>query len=138
MRTALTCLNFLGVFVLAVLLCIQWRINSRLEADDLRLDQLRIEQSAKIADQDISLKQNAADLDDFRQRLSMSESSLKSAIIERDKLAELVDQLRKMLDQWKAAVAARDQAIQQLIAQRNDAITKFNALADKYNASVKQ
>jgi len=138
MRTALTCLNFLGVFVLAVLLCIQWRINSRLEADDLRLDQLRIEQSAKIADQDISLKQNAADLDDFRQRLSMSESSLKSAIIERDKLAELVDQLKKMLDQWKAAVAARDQAIQQLIAQRNDAITKFNALADKYNASVKQ
>jgi chromosome segregation ATPase len=138
MRTALTCLNFFGVLVLAVLLCVQWKTNSRLEAEDNHLEQLRVEQSAKIADQEITLKQDAADLDDFRQRLSISESSLKSAIVDRDRLAQLVDELKKALDQWKAAVAARDEAIQKIAAQRNDAITKFNDLADKYNTMVKQ
>ena len=138
MRTVMTCVNFVGVFVLAVLLSVQWKANSRLEAENVRLDQMRIEQSAKIADQENTLKQNAADLDDFRQRLSVSESSLKSAIVDRDRLGRLVDQLKTSLDQRKAAVTARDAAIQKLATERNDAIAKFNDLADKYNALVKQ
>ena len=79
--------NFLGVVVLCVLCAVQWQTDSRLENNVGQLDQTGIEQSAKIAEQEISLKNDAADLGDFRQRLSMSESELKTAIADRDRFA---------------------------------------------------
>ena len=137
--------NFLGVAILCLLCSIQWKTNSRLEENVERLDQTRIEQSAKIAEQDRTLKDDAADLEDLRQRLSFSESELKTAISERDRFAAESRQLKAALDKWIVAVKERDAAIKQagnliqkLAAERNDAITKFNELADKYNALVKQ
>ncbi len=138
-------LNFVGVAALCVLCCVQWQANSRLEANVERLDQTRIEQSAKIAEQDITLKDDAADLEDLRQRLSMSESELKTTIADRDRFAAEDKLLKAALDKWIAAVKERDAAIKQagdviqkLVGERNDAIAKFNDLADKYNALVKQ
>ena len=137
--------NFLGVVAMGVLSCAQWQTNSRLEANVQRLDQTRIEQSARIAAQEQTLKDNAADLDDLRQRLSMSESALQTTIAQRDRFAAEGKLLRAALDKWIAAVKERDAAlkqagdlIQKLAAERNDAILKFNDLADKYNALVKQ
>jgi chromosome segregation ATPase len=135
--------NFLGVGVLCVLCGVQWQTNSRLENDVERLDQIRIEQSAKVAGQEIMLKEDAADLSDLRQRLSLSESELKNTAAERDRFAAEGKQLKAALDKWMAAVAARDVAIRQagdeiqkISAERNDAVQKFNDLAGKYNALV--
>ncbi|HEX4055905.1 MAG TPA: hypothetical protein VHX86_16700 [Tepidisphaeraceae bacterium] len=135
--------NFLGVVVLCVLCAVQWQTNSRLENNVEQLTNTRIEQSAKIAEQEVSLKNDAADLEDFRQRLSMSESELKTAIADRDRFANEDKQLKSALDKWIAAVAARDKAlrqagdqIQKLSNERNDAVQKFNDLVGKYNALV--
>jgi septal ring factor EnvC (AmiA/AmiB activator) len=137
--------NFVGVAVLCVLCCAQWNANTWLEANVEQLDQTRIEQSAKIAEQDKTLKDDAADLEDLRERLSMSESELKTTIAERDRFAAEGKLLKAALDKWIAAVKERDAAIKQagnliqkLAGERNDAIVKYNDLADKYNAIVKQ
>jgi chromosome segregation ATPase len=135
--------NFLGVSLLCVLCAAQWQTNSRLENSVEQLDKTRIEQSTKIAEQKNTLKNDAADLNDLRQRLSMSELELKNAVAERDHLAAEDKQLKTALDNWMAAVAARDAAlrqasdqIQKLSNERNDAVRKFNDLAGKYNALV--
>src|SRR5579872_3361119 len=136
MNRILGIFNFLGVAVLIVLSAVQWQHNSRLEYSVQQLDKTRIEQAAKITDQEKILKDDAADLEDLRQRLSMSESELKSAIADRDRLAAEDKQLKVALDKWTNAVKERDAAIKQastliqkLAGERNDAITKFNALA---------
>ncbi len=138
MNRFLAIFNGLGVGVLAVLCAVQWQANSRLENIVEQLDKTRIEQSAKIAEQDRTLKDNAADLEDLRQRLSMSESQLEKATAEGT-------QLKATLAKWMAAVKERDAAlkqagerIQKLAGERNEAIQKFNDLADKYNSLVKQ
>ena len=123
--------NCLGVGVLAVLCVVQWKANSRLENNVEQLDKTRIEQSAKIAEQERTLKDDAADLEDLRQRLSMSESELKKAVAE-------AGRLKTALDKWKAALKQAGEQIQKLAGERNEAIQKFNDLADKYNALVKQ
>jgi chromosome segregation ATPase len=138
-------LNFFGVAALAILCGFQWQLNSRVSLEAQQLDKTRLEQAAKIDEQDRIIKSDTADLDDLRMRLSLSESALteadrKVAVDE----AEL-KQLKAALDKWMAAVAERDQAlkqaggvIQKLANERNDAILKFNDLAGKYNAVVKQ
>jgi septal ring factor EnvC (AmiA/AmiB activator) len=145
MNRVLGIFNFLGVAVLVVLCAAQWQTNSRLEYNVEQLDKTRSEQSAKIADQEKTLKDDAADLEDLRQRLSMSESELKSAIADRDRLAAEDKLLKMAINKWMDAVKQRDatikqasELIQKLAGERNDAIAKFNALADKYNAIAKQ
>jgi chromosome segregation ATPase len=135
--------NFLGVTLLCALCAAQWQTNSRLENGVEQLDKTRIEQSAQIAEQTITLKDDAADLSDLRQRLSMSESGLNSAVADRDHFAAEGKRLKAALDKWMAAVAARDAAlrqagdqIQKLSSERNDAVRMFNDLAGKYNALV--
>ena len=131
MNRFLSIFNCLGVAVLAVLCAVQWQANSRLENNVEQLDKTRIEQSAKIAQQESTLKDDAADLEDLRQRLSMSESELKTAVTQ-------AGQLKTALDKWKAALKQAGEQIQKLAGERNEAIQKFNDLADKYNSLVKQ
>jgi len=145
MNRAFSILNFLGVAVLSVLSAAQWQTNSRLETTAEQLNKTRIEQAATIAEQQKTLKVNATDLDDLRQRLSLSESDLKTTLTERDRFAAEAKALKAALDKWLAAVKERDAAlkqagdlVQKLASERNDAIAKFNDLADKYNALVKQ
>ena len=137
--------NSLGVAILCVMSAAQWQTDSRLQNTVEQLDKTRVEQSSKIAEQERTLKDDAADLEDLRQRLSMSESELKTTLVERDRFAAEAKILKTALDKWVAAVKQRDAAliqagelIQKLSAERNDAIAKFNDLADKYNAAVKE
>jgi septal ring factor EnvC (AmiA/AmiB activator) len=130
--------NFAGIVAVALLCAIQWEINSRLEARAQQLDQTRIEQSAKIDEQARELKDDAADLEDLRGRLTTCESDLGKAIAQRDQLGLENKQLGAALDKWVAAVKARDAALSEVLKQRNDAIAKFNDLANKYNGLVKQ
>jgi chromosome segregation ATPase len=138
-------LNFVGVIALAILCSFQWQTNSRLNLETQSLEKTKLEQAATIDQQDRTIKNDAADLDDLRMRLSLSETALAEADqkVATDE-AEL-KQLKAALDKWVAAVAQRDQAlkqagseIQKVANERNDAILKFNDLAGKYNAVVKQ
>jgi chromosome segregation ATPase len=152
MNRLMTYLNFVGVLVLTVLCMIQWQANSQFNAQLGRANQTRLDQAGKLVEQEATLNQNATDLADVRQRLSLAEADLKDA---QDKLAAseqqrngLVaqrDQLKSTLDKWESAIADRDRALKQagdqiqtLTADRNQAVQKFNDLADKYNAVVKQ
>ncbi len=106
--------NFLGVVVLCgAVLPFNGRQTAGWKTDVAQLDQTRIEQSAKIAEQERTLKDDAADLEDLRQRLSMSESELKTAVADRDRFAAEGKQLKAALDKWMAAVKARDAALKQ-------------------------
>jgi chromosome segregation ATPase len=152
MNRIVTNLNFLGVVALAILCMIQWQANSQIFGQLGRTNQVRLDQAAKIAEQDATLNQNSTDLADVRQRLSLAESDLKdinaklaAANQQIDQLSAQRDQLKTSLDQWVAACAARDQEIKQaeqqiqkLTTDRDQAIAKFNDLADKYNGVVKQ
>ena len=144
--------NFIGIIALAVLCSAQWRTNRRLNLEIFDLEKTRLDQLAKIDEQDKSIKGYVADLDELRQRLTLSESALKESqekfaalAADRDKVIAERDALKTSLDKFTAAVAERDAALKQagwirfekLAADRNDAISKFNDLADKYNAVVK-
>jgi uncharacterized protein (DUF3084 family) len=128
--------NFAGVVALAILCALQWRINSRLENRVRALDQLAADQQAKIAEQTQSLKDDAADLDDSHERLSLSEKQLDETLAKLRQREAEVTQLQITLKSWMQAVDARDaalkqagQEIQQLAAQGNEAIQKYNDLA---------
>jgi chromosome segregation ATPase len=137
--------NLLGVFSLATLLVIQWQVNSRVNLRVNDLERIGQEQVAKLAEDDRTIKGYVTDLDEFRERLKLAETQLRDlenklhvATVERD-------QLKANLNQWVAAVAARDVAIKQamdqiqkLAKERNDAIARLNDLTGKYNALVKQ
>ena len=137
--------NLLGVVLLAGLSVAQWLTNSRLNLQINRLEQKSIDQQAKIDDQQKTLLQNAADLDDFRGRLKISETSLDHALANLTTMTGERNQLKSAVTQYTAALAQRDQVLkhsneqmQTLAADRNAAVTKFNDLANKYNAVVKQ
>jgi septal ring factor EnvC (AmiA/AmiB activator) len=150
--------NLLGVMALAVLCAIQWQTNRRLHLQATALEQARIEQLAQLADRDKAIKGYVADLDDFRERVRLSESQLKELDVklgtmtrernqlleQRDQLLAQRDELKAALDKWVAAVRERDAALkdaaakaQKLAADRNEAVVKFNELVGKYNAVVK-
>jgi chromosome segregation ATPase len=122
---------------LAVLCAAQWRIDSQLHSQITDLEAIRIQQIEKITEQEKTIRGQSADLDDFRNRLMLCESQLNQS-------QEMVGHLKAALDKWIAAVDARDKAIKQagvllqkLADERNDAVMKFNDLASKYNALVK-
>ena len=70
-------LNFLGVVAVAILCGFQWQTNSRLNLEAQSLEKTKLEQAAKIDEQDRTIKNDAADLDDLRMRLSLSETALR-------------------------------------------------------------
>jgi septal ring factor EnvC (AmiA/AmiB activator) len=144
MNRMLQYLNLLGIAALVVLCCAQWSANRRLNLQAIALEKTRIEQSATISEQEKTIKGYVADLDDFRQRLELSEAAFKEVEQKLTTITAERDQLKTDLDKWIAAVAQRDVALKQadnqiekIIAERNDAISKFNDLANRYNAMAK-
>jgi chromosome segregation ATPase len=151
MNRTLQVLNLLGVLVLAALCVVQWRANRTLNLEAAGLEKVRLDQAAKLAELEKIIKGQAADLDSFREQLGKTHELLrgaeaKVAILERDgrQLTAERDQLKASVAKWADAVAERDARLGQLEAQtqklatdRNDAVKKFNELAEKYNAVVK-
>lgn len=144
--------NLLGIIVLCVLCAVQWQVNSRVNVRANSLEDIRRQQSAKLEDDDKTIRAYSSDLEDFRQRLSLSETQLKDLdeklaheIAERNQVAAERDDLKIGLAKWMAALAERDKTInqardqlQRLAGERNDAVQRLNDLTDKYNALVKQ
>jgi septal ring factor EnvC (AmiA/AmiB activator) len=143
MNRFLTILNLAGVLAVATLCITQWHTNSQLDAQVRTLNKTCADQQDKITEQAQTIKEDAADLEDVHQRLSLAEDQLADT---QQKLAlrnAEYEQLRSTLKKWIQAVADRDAAlkqagveIRQIAAERNDAIQKFNDLATKYNAVV--
>jgi septal ring factor EnvC (AmiA/AmiB activator) len=150
MNRAINYLNFLGILALSLLCARQWTINSQLEnrVGDLRhqID----DQLTKIAAQQAALQQNADDMKDLHQRITLSESqleqttrSLKSVTAERDQYRQVHDQLLaavkqrdQLLVQQSAVLKTQGETIRKLAEERNEDVLKFNDLATKYNALV--
>ena len=72
--------NFLGVIGLAALCVVQWQNNRQLNLNNIALDQIRQNQANKLAENDRTIQGQAADLEEFRGRLTLSEAQLKERI----------------------------------------------------------
>ncbi|MDB5303366.1 MAG: hypothetical protein JWM97_915 [Phycisphaerales bacterium] len=144
--------NLVGVVALAVLCGFQWNVNRKANLELITLDGVRQSQASKIVEQAATIKRYAEDIEDLRDRLSRAEASLDettgkltAANAEGKKLTAERDELKSSVTTWMAAVAERDAALKQsreqqekLGKERNEAITKFNDLATKYNGIVKE
>lgn len=144
--------NLFGVLALSCLCIIQWRVNRELNLETQRLEQLRRDQQAQLEERDRSIQGYLADLDQFReqltqtrQRLSETEANLAAARRELEHLGQERDQLRTSITNWAAAVAARDEQLEtaasqlrQLGEDRNEAVSRFNALAERHRAVVEE
>jgi chromosome segregation ATPase len=151
MNSQLKYLNLLGVVALACLCVTQWLHDRRLNLEIKRLDQVRLEQSAKIDEQSNQLKGLTEDLDQLKASL-VTERTLRAQIEQKLGAAEATnvqltlerDQFKGAITNWENAVAVRDERmkeanarIEQLAANLNASIRKYNELVTNYNAVVK-
>ena len=151
MNDRLKYVNLLGVVALAALCAFQWVRDRRLNLEIKRLYQVRLELSAKIDDQSGQLKGLNEDLTQLKLSLaterdlrSQTEKKLGSSEAAGEQLARERDQLKVAISNWANAVALRDERmkeanarIEQLAADLNASIRKYNELVTNYNAVVK-
>jgi chromosome segregation ATPase len=151
--------NLGGVCVLVVLCAVQWQLNRSLNLRAIDLEKQEARDTKALVEKDKTIEGNIADMNDFRERLSKTDGALKQAqgTISADdaKITELsaqcqqltssIDTLKASLEEWKQAVATRDEALKKsqeqaakLAADRNDTIIKFNDLATHYNTAQEQ
>jgi chromosome segregation ATPase len=152
MNRSLQFINFFGVLVLAGICIAQWRSNRADNLEIFQLEKMRLDQAAKLAEQEKIIQGNAADLDTFREQLIVAktawkegEGQLKSAQREITQLQSERDQLRESVTNWANAVALRDERIQDLkgnvtalTEQLNGTIQKFNELGTNYGTVVRE
>ncbi len=151
MNRFLPVFNLVGIVALTVLCMVQWWTNRQLHLEVFNQERTILEHVSKLAAQDRTIKNSAADLDAFREQLVRSDAALKEAeaklavhpVGDSPNAAER-DQLKKNIDVWTAAIATRDgqlkivnERLQSLARERNEAADKFNELAGKYNSVVK-
>jgi chromosome segregation ATPase len=151
MNGRLKYLNLLGVLALAALCVVQWQHDRRLNLKISRLDQVRLQQAAKIDDQANTLAGLNEDLGQLKTSLANERSlrfqaeqkaiSVESA---NEQIALERDQLKVAITNWANAVALRDERmkeanarIEQLAADLNATIRKYNELVTNHNAAAK-
>lgn len=148
MNRMLQWINLVGVATLAAACALQWGRLRAADAENRRLDDIRLRQAGRIDEQAAQLAENAADLDAFRKRISSDEAALKTAAAsiqaEQQKSARLLaerDRVAADLSSWKAAVAERDAAItllnqlvQKTAGERDRAIGRSNATTQSTQA----
>lgn len=143
--------NLIGVAALAVLCVIQWKANRRVNLEASALEKTRQELTSKVAEHEKTIKGQVADLDTFREQLSLATTSLKEtetkltkAGRENVQLEAEREQLKISVTNWAAAVTARDERIKEandrlkkLGEDLNASIRKFNELAETHGKLVK-
>jgi chromosome segregation ATPase len=151
MNGRLKYMNLFGVLALAALCIAQWQRDRRLNLEVGRLDQMRLQQGAKIDEQAGLLKGLNEDLGQLKTSLGI-EQSLRSQAEQKVVSTENAnlqlglerDQLKAAITNWANAVALRDERmkeantrIEQLAADLNTSIRKYNELVTNRNAAVK-
>mgnify|MGYP001019756106 CR=1 FL=1 len=143
--------NLFGVVALAALCVAQWRANRQMNLEVNRLQRSRLEQAARLTEQEKSSAGQAADLAGLQSHLASLTGELKQtadqlAAAERELRQALAerDQLKSSVTNWAAAVAVRDERLKQaasqlqtLAGERNTAVKQFNDLAERHNQLVK-
>jgi chromosome segregation ATPase len=143
--------NFFGVIALAVLCVMQWRHDRQLNLEINRLEKVRLDQAGRLAEQERNVRGLDADLTQFKELLTKAQQELNETragfqAAERHgrQLTAQRDQLAASVTNWAAAVAIRDERLEQANARireladgLNASIEKFNELATNYNAVVK-
>ena len=151
MSRSLPIINLVGTIAIAGLCVFQWQVNRKLNLQINTLEKNRIAQSAEIADTQKALKGTKADLEDFRQQITSTRTTLKETETTlgttRSKLDFALgenEQLKTTLTNWMEAVHSRDEQLKtaqnqlvQLAEERNQAVVKFNELVCKYNKTPK-
>jgi chromosome segregation ATPase len=151
MNGQLKYLNLFGMLVLAALCVAQWQRDRRLNLEVSRLDQVRLEQAARIDDQANTVRGLNEDLGQLKTSLAREQSLRSDAEQKQRSLEDANGQLTSERDQfkvaitnWANAVALRDERmkeangrIEQLAADLNATIRKYNGLVSNYNAAVK-
>jgi chromosome segregation ATPase len=149
---ALPWVNLFGVLAVAGLCIFQWQNNRQLNLDLNQLEKIRLDQAAKIAQQEQDIHGLETDLAHFKEDLTKTQGELsdtrkKLHVAERDvqQLTAERDQLKASISNWIAAVEVRDKRlveanakINELADAANAAIKKFNDLATNYNNVVKE
>ena len=151
MNNGLKYLNLFGVLALAALCIAQWQRDRRLNLEIGHLDQMRLQQAAKIDEQANLLKGLNEDLGQLKtslaneqtlrsqveQKVASTESANQQLVLERD-------QLKTAITNWSNAVTLRDERmkeanarIEQLAADLNASIRKYNELITNRTAGVK-
>ena len=151
MNGRLKYMNLFGVFALAVLCIAQWQRDRRLNLEIGHLDQVRLQQGAKIDEQASLLKGLNEDLGQLKTSLgneqglrSQAEQKVVSSEGANRQLAVERDQLKAAITNWVNAVEVRDECmkeanarIEQLADDLNASIRKYNELVTNRNAAVK-
>jgi chromosome segregation ATPase len=151
MNGQLKYMNLFGALALAALCIAQWQRDRRLNLEVGRLDQVRLQQGAKIDEQAGLLKGLNEDLGQLKTSLG-NEQSLRSQAEQKVVSTESVnqqlsveqDQLKAAITNWAIAVVLRDERmkeanarIEQLAADLNASIRKYNELITNRNAAVR-
>jgi chromosome segregation ATPase len=144
--------NLFGVLILAAVCVAQWLHDRQLNLEFNRVEKARLDQAAQMAEQEqtarglttdlaqlkASLGKTQMELDDIRGKLRSAEGDLRQLAAERD-------QLRSSITNWAAAVAARDERLQEantrigkLADELDGSVRRFNDLATNHNAMVKE
>ena len=143
--------NLVGVLALAALCVVQWQRDRNLNLEVNRLEQMRLDQGSKLAEQERAMRGLNSDLAEFKEQFTKAQTELNDArqkirAAERDgrQLTTERDQLKTSVTNWAAAVATRDDRlkeagtqIRRLGYELNSSIRKFNELATSHNAVVK-
>ena len=151
MNGQLKYVNLFGVLALATLCVSQWQRDRHLNLEIGRLEQVRQQQASKIDEQTNVLRGLNEDLGQLKtslaneqslrsqaeQKVLSSESTNEQLILERD-------QLKAAITNWANAVALRDERmkeanakIEQLAADLNASIRKYNELITNHNGAAK-
>ncbi len=157
MNRRLQILNLIGVVVLTLVCVFQWRRDRALNLELNRNEKTRLEQQAKLAEQEKNLRGLTDDLALFKEQLARAQSEsgdmrkeLKALQHTNEFLALAYEKSQESITNWSNAVAARDQLIAEanasirtlnsrastLSEQLNASIQKFNELATSYNTVV--
>jgi len=151
MNRSLQYANLIGVVALTVLCVFQWKANRRVNMEASALEKTRLELTSKVEEHEKTIKGQVADLETFREQLSLATRSLKETETKLTKagreIAQLEterEQLKASVTNWAAAVTARDERlkegnarIKQLGEEMNANIRKFNELAETHGKLVK-
>ena len=152
MNRVLAYINAAGVLCLAALCVFQWRANRTLNLEAARLARAQVEQTAKLEESEKARRGCQADLEDFRERVTLASRSAQTneqrvLQLEREshEASAERDALKASLGSWEKAIGARDEQIKlgneqiaKLAASRDEAAARYNDLAARYNDVVKK
>ena len=145
MNRIMTAINLTGVFALGVLCLLQWGQIGRLQSDAVAAARKADDQSAALSKEKQARDRAESDLADVRDRLAASQAAVdayrtRAVTAERNAatLAATIEQYRNAVAKRDAVLAEQEQAVEKLVADRDQARAQYNQLATKYNDLVKQ